>query len=54
MLIAAIIIFVIAILLAIGAGVWSAVNWLLWVAIVLAVIAIIMFLLRSISGRNRV
>ena len=52
MTLAAIIIFVIAILLAIGGGLWSAVNWLIWVAIVLAVIALIMFLLRVISGRR--
>lgn len=48
----AIIIFVIAIVLAITGGIWSAANWLLWVALVLGVIAIIMFLLRVISGRG--
>jgi len=53
MTIAAIIIFVIAILLAISGGIWSAVNWLIWVAIALAIIAIIMFLLRVITGRTR-
>jgi len=52
MTLAAIIIFVIAILLAISGGIWSAVNWLIWVAIALAVIALIMFLLRVISGRS--
>jgi len=49
---AAIIIFIIAIVLAISSGLWTAVNWLIWVAIALAVIAIIMFLLRVISGRR--
>jgi len=54
MTIAAIIIFIVAIVLAITGGLWSAANWLLWVAIVLGVIAIIMFLLRVISGRRSV
>jgi len=52
MTLAAIIIFIIAIVLAISSGLWTAVNWLIWVAIALAVIAIIMFLLRVISGRR--
>jgi len=52
MTLAAIIIFVVAIVLAISGGLWSAANWLLWVALVLGVIAIIMFLLRVISGRR--
>lgn len=52
MTIAAIIIFIIAIVLAITGGLWSAVNWLIWVAVALAVIALIMFLLRVISGRS--
>lgn len=54
MTLAAIIIFIIAVVLAITGGLWTAANWLLWVAIVLAVIAIIMFLLRVISGRRSV
>lgn len=53
MTLAAIIIFTIAVVLAITGGLWTAANWL-WVAIVLAVIAIIMFLLRVISGRRSV
>jgi len=52
MTIAAIIIFIIAVVLAITGGLWAAANWLLWVALVLGVIAIIMFLLRVISGRT--
>lgn len=52
MTLAAIIIIVIAIALAITSGVWQAVNWLIWVAIALAVIALIMFLLRAITGRR--
>lgn len=51
--IAAIIIIVIAIILAITGGLWEAANWLIWVAVVLAVLAIIMFLLRVITGRSR-
>jgi len=54
MTLAAVIIFIIAILLFISGGIWTAVNWLLWVAVVLAVIAVIMFLLRFITGRSRV
>ncbi len=53
MTIAAVIIFVIAIMLLVAGGLWSAMNWLIWVAIALAVIAIIMFLLRFITGRTR-
>ncbi len=53
MTIAAIIIFIIAILLLISGGIWSAVSWLIWVAIALAVVAIIVFLLRFITGRTR-
>lgn len=52
MTIAASIIILIAIILAITAGLWSAVNWLIWVAVVLAVVAIVMFLLRVITGRR--
>lgn len=52
MTLAAIIIFIVAVILAITGGLWSAANWLLWVAIVLGVIAIIMFLLRVITGRR--
>ncbi|MBO9578666.1 MAG: hypothetical protein J7480_07860 [Microbacteriaceae bacterium] len=52
MTLAAIIIFVIAVVLAITGGLWTAANWLIWVAIVLGVIAIIMFLLRVITGRS--
>ncbi len=52
MTIAAIIIIVIAVALAITGGLWTAANWLIWVAIVLGVLAIIMFLLRVISGRR--
>ena len=50
----ALIIIIIAVVLAITGGIWSAANWLIWVAIVLAVIALIMFLLRLISGRSKV
>ena len=52
MTLAAIIIFVVAIVLAISGGIWAAANWLLWVALILGVIAIIMFLMRVITGRG--
>ena len=52
MTLAAIIIFVVAIVLAISGGIWAAANWLLWVALVLGIIAIIMFLMRVITGRS--
>ncbi|MFC5338843.1 hypothetical protein [Leucobacter denitrificans] len=44
---------VIAIILALVGGFVKAVNFLLWVGIVLLVIAVIMWLLRSISGNKR-
>jgi len=51
--IALIIIIVIAIILAIVGGLSSALNWLLWVAIIVGVIALIAFLFRVLSGSNR-
>ena len=50
--IVAIVVIVIAIILAITGGLVQALNWLLWVALVLGAIAIIMFLIRAISGRK--
>ena len=50
--IVAIVVIVIAIILAITGGLVQALNWLLWVALVLGAIAIIMFLIRAISGRR--
>ncbi|QIK64208.1 hypothetical protein G7068_14125 [Leucobacter viscericola] len=47
-----IIIIVIAIVLAIVGGLFEAVNFLLWVGIVLAVLALIAWLLRSLSGNK--
>lgn len=44
---------VIAIILALVGGFVKAVNFLLWVGIVLLIIAVIMWLLRSISGNRR-
>ncbi|MCB1297550.1 MAG: hypothetical protein KDB08_01035 [Microthrixaceae bacterium] len=52
--IALVIIIVVAIILAIVGGLNAAFNWLLWVALIVGVIALIMFLFRVISGRNRV
>lgn len=53
--IALLIIIVVAIVLAIVGGFNAALNWLLWVALIVGVIALIVFLFRVISGgRNRV
>ena len=49
-----IIIAVIAIILAVTGGLVHAASFLLWVGIVLLILAVIAFLLRSISGRSRV
>lgn len=48
-----IIIVIVAIVLLFTGGFISAVQWLLWVGIVLALIAIIVWLFRVISGRKR-
>ena len=50
--VAAIVIIIIAVIIAITAGLVEALNWHLWVALVLAIIAVVMFLLRVISGRK--
>ncbi|MFE1646397.1 hypothetical protein [Microbacterium sp. P01] len=50
---ALIIIIVVAIVLAIVGGLNAAFQWLLWVALIVGVIALIAFLFRVISGRNR-
>jgi hypothetical protein len=47
-----IIIAIIAIILLFTGGFVQAVNWLLWVGIVLLIIAVIVWLLRFISGRR--
>jgi hypothetical protein len=49
-----VIIAIIAIVLAVTGGLVHAVNFLLWVGIVLLILAVIAVLLRSISGRSRV
>ncbi|WP_198668805.1 hypothetical protein [Homoserinimonas sp. OAct 916] len=49
-----IIVIVIAVILAITGGLVQSLNFLLWVGIVLAVIAIIAWLIRSMSGRKTV
>ena len=49
-----VIIAVIAIVLAITGGLIHAVSFLLWVGIVLLILAVIAFLIRSIGGRSRV
>jgi hypothetical protein len=47
-----VVIIVIAIILAITGGLLHALGFLLWVGIVLLVIAVIVWLVRSISGRR--
>jgi len=49
----AIIIAIIAIVLLFTGGFVQSLNFLIWVGLVLLVIAVIAFLLRSVSGRNR-
>ena len=49
-----IIIIVIAVILAITGGLVSSLNFLLWVGIILLVLAVIAFLIRSLTGRSRV
>lgn len=48
-----VVIAVIAIILAVTGGLIPAVNFLLWIGIVLLILAVIAFLIRSISGRSR-
>jgi hypothetical protein len=47
-----VIIAIVAIILAITGGLVQGLNFLLWVGIILLVLAIIAFLIRSISGRR--
>jgi hypothetical protein len=49
-----IVIIIVAIVLAVTGGLVSSVNFLLWVGIVLLILAVIAWLIRSISGRSRV
>jgi hypothetical protein len=49
-----IIIIIVAIVLAVTGGLVSSVNFLLWVGIVLLILAVIAWLIRSLSGRSRV
>ena len=49
-----IIVAVIAVALLITGGLVQSLQFLLWVGIVLAIIAVIMFLMRSMSGRKSV
>ncbi len=48
-----IIIIVVAVILAITGGLVSSLSFLLWVGIILLVIAVIAWLIRSLSGRSR-
>jgi len=47
-----VIIVIVAIVLAVTGGLVSSVNFLLWVGIVLLILAVIAFLIRTISGRR--
>jgi hypothetical protein len=47
-----VIIAIIAIVLAVTGGLIHAVSFLLWVGIILLILAVIAFLIRSISGRR--
>jgi hypothetical protein len=49
-----IIIIIVAIVLAVTGGLVSSVNFLLWVGIILLILAVIAWLIRSLSGRSRV
>jgi hypothetical protein len=49
-----IIVAVVAVVLLITGGLVQSLQFLLWVGIVLAIIAVILFLMRSISGRRSV
>ncbi|GAA4159804.1 hypothetical protein GCM10022286_14830 [Gryllotalpicola daejeonensis] len=49
-----IIVAVIAVILLLTGGFVAAAHWLLWVGIVLALFAIIVWIVRAIGGRNRV
>jgi hypothetical protein len=48
-----IIIIIVAIVLAITGGLVQSVSFLLWVGIVLLILAVIAWLIRSLSGRSR-
>lgn len=52
--IALLIVIVVAIVLAIVGGLNTAVSWLLWVAIIVGLLALIAFLFRVLSGRKSV
>jgi hypothetical protein len=49
-----IIIIIVAVILAITGGVVQSLNFLLWVGIILLVLAVIAWLIRSLTGRSRV
>ena len=49
-----IVVAIIAVVMLITGGLVQSLQFLLWVGIVLAVIAVIMFLLRSMSGRKSI
>ncbi|MFA5607049.1 MAG: hypothetical protein WDA07_07665 [Leucobacter sp.] len=48
-----VVIIIIAIVLAIVGGLVEAVNFLLWVGLILLILAVIAWAIRSLTGRNR-
>lgn len=48
----ALIIIIIAVILLLTGGLVESLNFLLWIGIVLAVIAVVLWLLRSVTGRK--
>jgi len=49
-----VIVAIVAIVLLFTGGFVASIHWLLWVGIVLLILAIIAFLIRSLSGRRRI
>ena len=49
-----VIIAVIAIILLITGGIGASIHWLLWVGVVLLIIAVVVWLVRLLTGRRRV
>ena len=49
-----VIIAIVAVVLLLTGGFVASIHWLLWVGVVLLVLAIIAFLIRTLTGRRRV
>jgi len=50
----ALVIIVVAVILLITGGFVQSLQFLLWIGLILAVIAVVLFLVRAVSGRNKV